>query len=62
MVAAIDAEHDGSEAGGGGERSDGGNGSKGGVTLPRRDGKQMDLLLEVESLEPKQLMSVRLYV
>ncbi|CAM9422772.1 unnamed protein product, partial [Ascophyllum nodosum] len=29
-----------------------------GVAMPRRDGKQMDLLLEMESLEPQQLMSV----
>ena len=30
-----------------------------GVAMPRRDGKQMDLLLEMESLEPQQLMSVK---
>lgn len=61
VVAAIDAENAGSEAGAGGEGgSDVGNAPKGaGVGGPRRDGKQMDLLLEVESLEPKQLMSVR---
>lgn len=29
-----------------------------GVTLRRRDEKQLDLLLEMESLEPQQLMSV----
>lgn len=59
VVAAIDAENAGSEDAGatGGEGSDGGSASKG-AALPRRDGKQMDLLLEVESLEPKQLMSV----
>lgn len=65
VVAAIDAENAGSEAGGGGggggDGPDVGNAAKG-AALARRDGKQMDLLLEVESLEPKQLMSVCMYV
>lgn len=65
VVAAIDAENEaeaeaGGDGGGDGEGSDKGGTSRGGVggAAPRRDGKQMDLLLEVESLEPKQLMSV----
>lgn len=48
---------EGSDDEGGGRERSGGGGA--GVAMPRRDGKQMDLLLEVESLEPQQLMSVR---
>ncbi|CAN0034400.1 unnamed protein product, partial [Ectocarpus sp. 12 AP-2014] len=55
VVAAIDQEKEkaNAEAAGGG----GGGGSDAAGSVSRRDGKQMDLLLEVESLEPKQLMS-----
>lgn len=57
VVAAIDQEKEkaNAEAAGGGG---GGGGSDAGGSVSRRDGKQIDLLLEVESLEPKQLMSV----
>lgn len=54
MVAAIDEEKEKANA----EAAGGGGGGDAGGSVSRRDGKQMDLLLEVESLEPKQLMSV----
>lgn len=50
VVAAMDGGGDGGEGDGGGG---------GGMTMPRRSGLHSDLLLEVESLEPQQLMSVR---
>ena len=51
-------DNEGAAAEGGGADSEGGGDD--GTALPKRDGKQVDLLLEVESLEPKQLMSVSL--
>lgn len=56
---AVVAAMDGSNEEGGPGEDGGGNGSRASkVIMPRRGGKQTDLLLEVESLEPQQLMSV----
>ncbi|CAM9991770.1 unnamed protein product [Ectocarpus sp. 4 AP-2014] len=57
VVAAIDQEKEKANAEAAGGGGGGGGGSDAGGSVSRRDGKQMDLLLEVESLEPKQLMS-----
>lgn len=57
VVTAMDGGGEGGDGKDAGEK--GGGGNNGGVSMPRRSGRQSDLLLEVEALEPQQLMSVR---